>query len=55
MLVQILVELEKLFVVVEHELANREQLAEIARGSATGRASRRSGAHLGTTRNELGG
>ncbi|HND55423.1 MAG TPA: AAA family ATPase, partial [Pirellulaceae bacterium] len=34
-LVQIPVELEKLFVVVEHELPNREQLAEIARGIAT--------------------
>jgi hypothetical protein len=34
-LVQIPVELEKLFVVVEHELPTREQLAEIARGIAT--------------------
>ena len=34
-LVQIPVELEKLFVVVEHELPSREQLAEIAQGIAT--------------------
>ncbi|MFO0821202.1 MAG: AAA family ATPase [Pirellulales bacterium] len=34
-LVQIPVELEKLFVVVEHELPGREQLAQIARGIAT--------------------
>jgi hypothetical protein len=33
--VQIPTELEKLFVVVEHELPGREQLAEIARGIAT--------------------
>ena len=33
-LVQIPTELEKLFVVVEHELPSREQLAEIARGIA---------------------
>ena len=33
--VQLPVELEKLFVVVEHELPDREQLAEIARGIAT--------------------
>ncbi len=33
--VQIPVELEKLFVVVEHALPSREQLAEIARGVAT--------------------
>lgn len=33
--VQIPVELEKLFVVLEHELPTREQLAEIARGVAT--------------------
>lgn len=33
--VQIPIELEKLFVVVEHELPTREQLAEIARGIAT--------------------
>ena len=33
--VQIPVELEKLFVVLEHELPSREQLAEIARGIAT--------------------
>ena len=33
--VQIPVELEKHFVVVQHELPNREQLAEIARGIAT--------------------
>ncbi len=33
-LVQIPTELEKLFVVIEHELPNREQLAEIARGIA---------------------
>jgi len=34
-LVQIPVELEKLFVVIEHELPSREQLANIARGIAT--------------------
>jgi hypothetical protein len=34
-LVQIPVELEKLFVVIEHELPGREQLEEIARGIAT--------------------
>jgi hypothetical protein len=34
-LVQIPVELEKLFVVIEHELPSREQLEEIARGIAT--------------------
>lgn len=33
--VQIPVELEKLFVVIEHELPGREQLAEIARGIGT--------------------
>ena len=33
--VQIPTELEKLFVVLEHELPSREQLAEIARGIAT--------------------
>lgn len=33
--VQLSVELEKLFVVLEHELPDREQLAEIARGIAT--------------------
>lgn len=33
--VQIPVELEKLFVVIEHELPDREQLTEIARGIAT--------------------
>lgn len=33
--VQIPVELEKLFVVIEHELPSREQLEEIARGIAT--------------------
>ena len=33
--VQLPIELEKLFVVIEHELPNREQLAEIARGIAT--------------------
>jgi hypothetical protein len=34
-IVQIPTELEKLFVVLEHELPSREQLAEIARGIAT--------------------
>lgn len=34
--VQIPVELEKLFLVVEHELPTREQLQELARGIATG-------------------
>src|SRR6187402_2505578 len=34
-IVQIPVELEKLFVVVEHEPPSREQLADIARGVAT--------------------
>ena len=34
-LVQIPVELEKLFVVIEHELPNHEQLEQIARGIAT--------------------
>ena len=34
-LVMIPVELEKLFVVIEHELPNREQLEQIARGIAT--------------------
>ena len=34
-MVQLPVELEKLFVVIEHELPDREQLAEIARGIAT--------------------
>ncbi len=33
--VQLPVELEKLFVVIEHELPDRQQLAEIARGIAT--------------------
>ena len=33
-IVQIPVELEKMFVVIEHELPGREQLAEIARGIA---------------------
>ena len=33
--VQLPVELEKLFVVIEHELPNRQQLTEIARGIAT--------------------
>ncbi len=34
-LVAVPIELEKLFVVIEHELPSREQLAEIARGIAT--------------------
>ncbi|MCH8148358.1 MAG: AAA family ATPase, partial [Planctomycetes bacterium] len=34
-IVQIPTELEKMFVVIEHELPSREQLAEIARGIAT--------------------
>ena len=34
-LVQIPIELEKLFVVVEHELPGRDQLLDIARGVAT--------------------
>ncbi len=34
-LVQIPIELEKLFVVIEHELPGREQLQDIARGIAT--------------------
>lgn len=33
--VQLPIELEKLFVVVKHELPDREQLAEIARGIIT--------------------
>ena len=33
--IEIPIELEKLFVVIEHELPNREQLEEIARGIAT--------------------
>ncbi|MCA9082278.1 MAG: AAA family ATPase, partial [Planctomycetaceae bacterium] len=33
--VQLPIELEKLFVVIEHELPDREQLSEIARGIAT--------------------
>ena len=50
--VQIPVELEKLFVVIEHELPSREQLEEIARGMATedgrtARGSRGGGARFG--------
>jgi hypothetical protein len=45
---QIPVELEKLFVVVEHDLLNREQLQQIARGIATEDGDLRDGDKLGT-------
>ncbi len=44
--VQLPLELEKLFVVLEHELPDREQLAEIARGIATEEAELPSGSDL---------
>jgi len=47
-LVQLPVELEKLFVVIEHELPDREQLAEIARGIATEEGELPSETELGT-------
>ncbi len=47
-LVQVPVELEKLFVVVEHDLPNREQLEEIARGIATEDGELPEGDKLGT-------
>jgi hypothetical protein len=46
--VQLPVELEKLFVVLEHELPDREQLAEIARAIATEAAELPDGAELVT-------
>jgi len=46
--VQIPVELEKLFVVMEHDLPDREQLAEIARGIATEEAELPGGQELET-------
>ena len=46
--VQLPIELEKLFVVIEHELPDREQLAEIARGIATEEAELPSGSELDT-------
>lgn len=45
-IVQIPVELEKLFLVVEHELPSREQLTELARGVATGPEELPGGAQL---------
>ena len=45
-LVQLPIELEKLFVVLEHELPDREQLAEIARGIATEEAELPTGSDL---------
>ena len=45
-LVQIPIELEKMFLVVEHELPSREQLLELAQGVATGEAELPSGAEL---------
>ena len=47
-LVQVPVELEKLFVVVEHDLPSREQLEEIARGIATEDGELPDGDKLGT-------
>ena len=47
-LVQVPVELEKLFVVVEHDLPSREQLEEIARGIATEDGELPEGDKLGT-------
>lgn len=44
--VQLPLELEKLFVVIEHELPDREQLAEIARGIATEAAELPTGTEL---------
>ena len=44
--VQLPIELEKLFVVIDHELPDREQMAEIARGIATEEAELPSGAEL---------
>jgi hypothetical protein len=46
--VQLPVELEKLFVVLEHELPDRTQLAEIARGIATEDSELPEGAELAT-------
>ena len=47
-LVQVPVELEKLFVVIEHDLPSREQLEEIARGIATEDGELPEGDKLGT-------
>ena len=47
-LVQVPVELEKLFVVIEHDLPSREQLEEIARGIATENGELPEGDKLGT-------
>ncbi|MFO1008425.1 MAG: AAA family ATPase, partial [Planctomycetaceae bacterium] len=46
--VQLPVELDKLFVVIEHDLPDRDQLAEIARGIATEAAELPSGTELET-------
>ena len=47
-IVQIPTELEKMFVVIEHDLPGREQLAEIARGIATEEGELPTGAELDT-------
>jgi hypothetical protein len=53
--VQLPVELEKLFVVLEHELPDREQLAEIARGIATEDSELPEGSELTTVLNAAAG
>ncbi|HEX4131086.1 MAG TPA: hypothetical protein VHZ24_13680 [Pirellulales bacterium] len=54
-IVQIPVELEKLFLVVEHELPTREQLLELARGVATGADELPSGPQLDAVLDAAGG
>lgn len=54
-LVQIPVELEKLFVVIEHDLPGREQLEEIARGIATQDGELPEGDKLGALLDAAGG
>ncbi|MEZ6126873.1 MAG: AAA family ATPase [Planctomycetaceae bacterium] len=54
-LVQLPIELEKLFVVIEHELPDREQLAEIARGIATEDSELPGGDELETVLNAAAG
>jgi len=54
-IVQIPIELEKLFVVIEHNLPGREQLAEIARGIGTEEGELPEGAELDTLLDAAGG
>lgn len=54
-LIQIPIELEKLFIVVEHELPSRSQLEELARGVATEAAELPSGPQLDAVLDAAGG